>query len=131
GVEQFEDNSRMQNHVFQNGALLDGYRQSGEWMLSWRPEIVLQGHQPAMFTDAAFFRHVEAWPHDYEQLAREIMPLGDADIHFNLDGWGGWIWPYRIHLAEPRPFSVRVTVRNPFPESASLELHLVGPARWE
>ncbi len=121
---------RSQNHVYRNGALLDGYDVSGAWMLNWRPDIVLQGHQPAMFTDDAFFRHISAWPGDYAETHRTIMPLGEDEAHFNLDSWGGWIWPYRTLLAEAAPVKVRVTVRNPLPERATLTVELVGPVGW-
>ncbi|HWD41841.1 MAG TPA: MBL fold metallo-hydrolase [Fimbriimonas sp.] len=130
GVESFEQNRRSQNQVFRNGALLDGFAQSGKWMLDWRPEIVLQGHQPAMHTDAAFFRHIAEWPHDYAGLASEVMALRDDEPHFNLDSWAGWIWPYRIELTMPGAFTVRATVRNPFPEQAELQVRLVGPEGW-
>ena len=68
GVQTFEGNHRSQNHVFRNGALLDGYQVSGEWMLKWRPDVVLQGHQDAMWTDEAFFRHISEWTADYADL---------------------------------------------------------------
>ena len=32
----------MQNHVYRNGALLDGYALSADWLRRWRPEIVLE-----------------------------------------------------------------------------------------
>lgn len=131
GTDHFENNRRLQNHVYRNGARLDGYAESGRWMLEWRPDIVLQGHQPAMFTDDAFFRHIEAWTQDYADLHRQIMPLGEAETHFDLDSWGGWIWPYRTYLRETGPFTVTVTVRNPFPHPAALEVRLVGPTGWE
>ncbi|MDR3692354.1 MAG: MBL fold metallo-hydrolase, partial [Fimbriimonas sp.] len=130
GVESFEKNSRMQNHVYRNGALLDGYEQSGKWMLDWRPDIVLQGHQPPMFTDEHFFRHIAEWSHDYADLARDVMPLGDDETHFNLDSWGGWIWPYRIVQDSLEPFTVEVTVRNPLPYAATLAVELQGPIGW-
>ncbi len=130
GVESFAENLRSENHVYRNGALLDGYEQSGRWMLDWRPDIVIQGHQPAMFTDEHFFRHIAEWTNDYADLVRKVMPLGDDDIHFNLDSWGGWIWPYRIVQDTLAPFTVRVTVRNPFPTDADLEVRLVGPPGW-
>jgi glyoxylase-like metal-dependent hydrolase (beta-lactamase superfamily II) len=130
GVEEFARNRRMQNHVYRNGALLDGYAESGKWMLEWRPDIVLQGHQPAMHTDDAFFAHIADWTRDYADLARQIMPLGDQEAHFNLDSWGGWIWPYRTHLPAVEPVRVQVTVRNPYPRRASLEVRLVGPSGW-
>jgi glyoxylase-like metal-dependent hydrolase (beta-lactamase superfamily II) len=130
GVEEFAHNRRAQNHVYRNGALLDGYAASGKWMLDWRPEIVLQGHQPAMHTDDAFFQHIAEWTHDYADLARQVMALDDEGTHFNLDSWGGWIWPYRTHLAAVEPVTVQVTVRNPFPRAARLEVRLVGPTGW-
>lgn len=131
GVAQFENNGRAQNHVYRNGAMLDGYAVSGKWMLDWRPDIVLQGHQEAMFTDDAFFRHIAAWNEDYAELHRRIMPLGDEETHFNLDSWGGWIWPYRTHLPSIAPVTVTVTVRNPLPRQATLEVRLVGPNGWQ
>ena len=58
------------------------------------------------------------------------MPLGDAETHFDLDSWGGWIWPYRTHLPSVQPVIVSVTVRNPYPHEAALEVRLVGPKGW-
>ena len=97
-VNDFSISLRDQNHVYRNGALLDGYEESGKWMLAWRPDIVLQGHQPAFHTDEAFFRHIVAWNSDYAETHKRIMPLRDDEIHFNMDSWGGWITPYRTHL---------------------------------
>ena len=131
GKSGFENvRRRSQNHVYRNGALLDGYTQSGEWMLRWRPEIVLQGHQPAMLTDEAFFGQIAEWNEDYAKLHRQLMPLGDEEAHFDLDSWGGWIWPYRTHLSEPGPIRVKVTARNPFSRRTTLRMALVGPDRW-
>jgi hypothetical protein len=59
------------------------------------------------------------------------MPLGDNDTHFDLDSWAGWIWPYRTHVASPRPIPLNVTVRNPYPMAAELTVRLVGPAGWQ
>jgi glyoxylase-like metal-dependent hydrolase (beta-lactamase superfamily II) len=121
---------RLPNHVYRNGAFLDSFDQSGRWVLDWRPDIVLQGHQPAFFTDEHFFHHIEEWSREYKSLHQRAMPLGDSDTHFNLDSWGGWIWPYRVHLRQPAATTVRVTVRNPFPRRAKLEVRLVGPTGW-
>jgi len=129
-VSSFENNTRSQNHVYRNGALLDGYEQSGKWILDWRPDIVIQGHQPAMFTDEHFFRHIAEWTNDYAELARRVMPLEDDETHFNLDSWGGWIWPYRIVQVTLDTFIVRATVRNPLPTAAELRVQLVGPEGW-
>jgi hypothetical protein len=122
---------RMPNHVYRNGALLDSFDQSGKWVLKWRPDIVLQGHQAPFHTDADFFRHIEQWSREYRATHEGAMPLGETDTHFNVDGWGGWIWPYRVHLRKPGVATVRVTVRNPFPRKAELEVRLVGPTGWK
>lgn len=122
---------RLQNHVYRNGSLLDGYDQSGKWMLEWRPDIVIQGHRSPYFTNAEFFRQMENWAEEYKRIHQRAMVLSDNEPHFNLDSWGGWIWPYRTHLPELGPAKVRVTVRNPFPDRSELEVKLVGPAGWK
>ena len=58
------------------------------------------------------------------------MPLGDDEPHFNLDSWGGWIWPYRTTLPQPATVTVTVTVRNPLPRQALLTVKLAGPHGW-
>ncbi|HZP81848.1 MAG TPA: MBL fold metallo-hydrolase [Chthonomonadaceae bacterium] len=131
GVGDWANNPIAQNHVYRNGALLDGYRQSGDWMLAWRPDIVISGHQPPMHTDADYFRRIADWSEEYAQLHERAMALGADETHFNLDSWGGWIWPYRTHLTTPGTARVQVTVRNPFPHPAQLEVRLVGPPGWE
>jgi glyoxylase-like metal-dependent hydrolase (beta-lactamase superfamily II) len=120
-----------QNHVYRNGALKDGYKLSGDWLQQWRPDIILSGHQPPMYTNDEFFALIERWSHEYTAIHEQIMPLGDADTHFNLDSWGGWVWPYRTHLATPAPITVTATVRNPLPNAARLDVRLVGPQGWE
>ncbi len=127
----FAQNQRGQNHVYRNGALLDGYDQSGQWMLDWRPDIVIQGHQQPFHTASAFFDHIAEWSKEYKETHQRARVLGEDETHFNMDSWGGWIWPYRTHLPQPGPARVRVTVRNPFPRRATLEIKLVGPTGWE
>lgn len=131
GVGDWAENVIAQNHVYRNGALLDGYRQSGDWLREWRPDIVLTGHQAAMFTDDSFFELIGKWSEEYAELHQQAMVLGDDETHFNLDSWGGWITPYRTHLKEPGAARVTVTVRNPFPHAAELTVKLVGLPDWE
>jgi glyoxylase-like metal-dependent hydrolase (beta-lactamase superfamily II) len=126
----FALNPISQNHVYRNGALLDSYDQSERWLLDWRPDIVVQGHQAPYFTDPDFFRCIQEWSGEYRRIHEQAMPLGEEQTHFNLDSWGGWIWPYRVHLREPSTATVQVTVRNPFPHRAKMEVRLVGPRGW-
>jgi len=126
----WDDKTISQNHVYRNGALLDGYALSADWLTAWRPDIVLSGHQQAFHTNADFFRIVKDWAGEYAELHKRAMALGDDEAHFNLDSWGGWIWPYRSTLKVPGPATVKVTVRNPLPHKATLDVRLVGPTGW-
>jgi len=127
----YENNLVMRNYVFRNGALIDGYERSGRWMLEYRPDIVIQGHQPAMITDGHFFARIEDFSKEYREMHEAAMPLGADETHFNLDGWGGWIWPYHTRQKSSGPATVRVTVRNPLPRAATLQVRLVGPKGWK
>lgn len=130
-LRQWAGNKRvMPNHVYRNGALLDGYDLSAEWLRAWQPEIILSGHQHPFHTDAHFFKLVDEWAREYRESHAQAMPLGNDEAHFNLDSWGGWIWPYRTTLPHPAPATVTVTVRNPLPREADLHVQLVGPAGW-
>lgn len=129
-LTEWSDKRPMQNHVYRNGALLDGYALSGKWMREWRPDIVLSGHQAPFHTNDDFFALLDRWTTEYESMHKHVMPLGESDAHFNVDGWGGWIWPYRTQIAAPTPVTVTVTVRNPLPRAADLQVRLVGPRGW-
>jgi len=63
-------------------------------------------------------------------MHRCTMPLDDDQVHFNIDSWGGWIWPYRNVVPESSETTVSVHLRNPYPHAAVLEVRLVGPSGW-
>ena len=129
-ITRWDDKVIFQNHVYRNGAMLDGYTQSGDWLLAWRPDIVISGHQKAMITNPQFFDLVAQWSHEYQDIHRRVMPLADDETHFNLDSWGGWIWPYRVTVPQPATITVTVTVRNPLPRQANLTVEIIGPHGW-
>lgn len=116
--------------VYRNGAYLDSYAESAAWLHEWRPDVILSGHQPAMEVDEEFHRRLDERSADHVELHRRAMPLGDDEPHFGVDAWGGWIVPYRTHLASPGEFTVTATVRNPLPRTATLDVRLVGPFGW-
>ncbi len=119
------------NHVYRNGAFVDSFARSAEWLRRWHPDVVLSGHQPATWTNDAFFDRIDEWTEAYEQMHRESMVLGEDEIHFGPDSWGGWIRPYRSFVPKPGLVMVTATVRNPLPTDALLEVKLVGPTGWE
>ena len=112
-------------YVYRNGALMDGLQQSAEWLLGFRPDVILSGHCSPQFTDEAFFEEIRKCADDYRQLHAALIPLGDAETHFDLDSMAGWIWPYRTHLKRPGMARLRIHARNPLGKSAKLELRLV------
>src|SRR2546428_24207 len=77
------------NHVYRNGAFVDSFARSAEWLRRWRPDVLLSGHQPAMWTNDGFFDRIDEWTEVYEQMHRESMVLGEDEIHFGLDSCDG------------------------------------------
>ncbi len=119
-----------QNHVYRNGAFLDSYRDSAAVLREWRPDVLISGHRAPVYTDEAFFAFIDAFGETFADIHRDAMVLGDDEAHFGLDSWGGWIWPYRIHVGEGEVATVKVTARNPLRAAATLTVRLVGPEGW-
>jgi glyoxylase-like metal-dependent hydrolase (beta-lactamase superfamily II) len=120
-----------QNHVYRNGASTESYKKTAALMKSWRPNIILTGHRWPYHTSEAFFERLDEVGDQFKQMHQSVMVLGEDEIHFGLDSWGGWIWPYRFHLNQGEAATARVTVRNPVPEEAALTVRLVGPEGWQ
>jgi len=118
------------NHVYRGGTFLDSFARSAAWMRAWRPDVVVSGHWPAATTDPSFFDLLDEQAARYAEVHRRAMPLGADEAHLDVDSWGGWLWPYRVHVAEGEPARVRATIRNPSPGSARIEVRLVGPPGW-
>jgi hypothetical protein len=119
------------NHVYRNGAFLGSFAESARWLRDWRPQVVLSGHQPPIWTDDSFFVRVDEFARAYADDHLGSMVLGEREVHFGVDSWGGWIRPYRTFAAVIAPVTVQATVRNPFPHDATLDVRLVGPTGWQ
>nr|QXO96910.1 carbamate hydrolase [Agrobacterium sp.] len=115
-------------YCYRSGQSESGYRRSEDWLLTVRPDIILNGHQQAILTNDLVFQRTREMTTRFEEIHRELMPLDEEDEHFGFDSTGAWIEPYRLYLSEPGRTSIRVRVRNPLPRSASLQLRLLGPA---
>ncbi len=126
-----ESNPIIHSFVYRNGALLDGFEQSARWLARWKPDIFIGGHISPTANDDQLQAMADGWAREVRESHEQAMPLAENESHFNMDSWCGWIWPYRLHLAEPGPASVRVTVRNPLPREAMLAVRLVGPTGWQ
>jgi glyoxylase-like metal-dependent hydrolase (beta-lactamase superfamily II) len=117
-------------YVYSNGAFLDSYRRSAEWLAAFRPDIVVSGHGPPVHTDAAYFEHLAEYGERYEATHRQVMALDDEVEHFDLAARPGWVWPYRVHIPAAEEIAFEVTVRNPLPDEAPLVLTMSGPEGW-
>ena len=126
GKDDWSTSEVAQNHVYQNGAFLESYRESAQMLSAWHPDIIISGHQLPMFTDAAFFERIKAWGEEFAELHQTVSAVGTDEAHFGIDGWGGWIWPYRSHVGEGEAVKVTVTVRNPFNSTETA----AGAAVW-
>jgi glyoxylase-like metal-dependent hydrolase (beta-lactamase superfamily II) len=117
------------DHAFSyhQGTRLKGFRASAEWLLALRPDYILNGHQPAIATNDLVFLRVREWLEYFDEIHRRVMPVGDEDVHFDIDSRGGQLRPYRRLLREPGMVSFSATVRNPLPRKARLGVRLVGP----
>jgi glyoxylase-like metal-dependent hydrolase (beta-lactamase superfamily II) len=117
-------------YVYANGLFFDAYRRSAEWIASFGPDVVLSGHWAPLETDAAYFERLFDYADRFEQRHHDLVAIGDDEAHFGLDAMAGWIWPYHVDLERPGEAELEVTVRNPLPEPAELELALVVPDGW-
>ena len=118
----------MQNHVYRNGAFtrqLSRERRAAAQMAAGHRDLRPSARRctRTSLLPPARLPGARSSP----RLHRAAMVLGDDEAHFGLDGWGGWIWPYRIHVAEGETVRVTVTVRNPMPERRGSRSVSVGP----
>lgn len=121
----------LHNHVYSNGAMLDGMAMTEKWLAQWKPDILLTGHAPPIEMNELRFASIKDAANEYVTMHRLVMPIGDEDTHFNLDSYAGWLWPYRTHQpGEAEPVALQATVRNPLPTHAAVQLKLIGPDGW-
>jgi len=121
----------MHNHVYRNGAFLDSFTESNRLMLRIKPDLILPGHGNAYRTNQAFYNKLLEYERDFVELHQRLMPLGEADVHFNVDSRAGWIEPYRTFKHEACQLKFRAVIRNPYNETKELSAKLVGPKGWE
>lgn len=119
------------NHVYRNGAVIGSFRDSHELLASLNPTIILPGHGDAYRVPSGLLKSTAEYRDEYERLHRVLMPIGDDDIHFDVDSRAGRLVPYRTAVPEARPIVYRAHVRNPYPDSAELTLRIAGPKGWQ
>jgi glyoxylase-like metal-dependent hydrolase (beta-lactamase superfamily II) len=112
---------------YHQGASLKGFQPCAQWLLALRPDYILNGHQTAIRTSDLVFQRLQEWLDYFDETHRRVMPVGDADVHFDISSQGGQLRPYRQFLTGPGELRFSATVCNPLPEGARLEARLVGP----
>ena len=131
GVNDFTRTSAMHNHVYRNGALSESFHASNAVLRRVKPDIILPGHNSAYRTNADFYRLLDVYADDYRTLHADIMPLGAADAHFDVDSRMAWLIPYRVCLDTANTLKYQAVVRNPLPTEATVTARLSAPAGWE
>ena len=124
--EHPESSPSTHNYVYRNGAFLDSFGESAEVMRSIQPQLILPGHWRVLRVGARFVEQITEYAKLYSQIHRRLMPLGDDDVHFEVDSGAGWLEPYRMIVSTGgRSLSFTATIRNPFnrPVAARLRLH--------
>ena len=121
----------MHNHVYRNGAMLESFDESTALMKNIEPEIVLPGHGPAYRVTDEFFPRIDEYTEAYGKIHRDLMPLMENDVHFEVDSRAAWIEPYRVQLDSARPIEFTVHVRNPYPHSEKFTLRAIIPKEWK
>lgn len=120
----------MHNHVYRNGASLDSFEQSTAVIREIRPDIILPGHGEAYRVPDELYSHIGRYTEDYRRIHTDLMPLGEDDVHFDVDSRAAWIEPYRTILDRAEAFTIHVHVRNPYPEQSILRVIPVVPEGW-
>jgi glyoxylase-like metal-dependent hydrolase (beta-lactamase superfamily II) len=120
----------MHNHVYRNGAVLSSFAESTALMKRICPDIILPGHGAAYEVPEELYDRITTYTEDYERIHSDLMPLGEEQVHFNVDSRAAWIEPYRVRLDESGPIDLIVHIRNPYPRRTTLTVAPVLPGDW-
>ncbi|HND62005.1 MAG TPA: MBL fold metallo-hydrolase [Opitutaceae bacterium] len=112
------------NHVYRNGLALGGYVDFIRRLRAFGPELILSGHFEPYRPDDALWARLETVAPEFDRLHREIMPLGENEIHFGPEGQAAKLVPHLLRLATGRATTLRGWVLNPFGRNARAEVRL-------
>ena len=96
-----------------------------------RPELILPGHGKAYRSSDELFRRIEEYERTYRELHTRLMPLGEDDVHFDVDSRAAFLVPYRVHAERARTLRFRATLRNPYNRDAVASVRLVSGDGWD
>ncbi len=119
------------NHVYLNGPRLGDYLRFVTLIEEFRPSLVLSGHAEPQRPDAKWYQKLKEGAGRWDDLHRTLMPLGESDAHSGVASTIATLRPYRTLLSKVQPFTVEAFVTNPLNTTATIELRLVGPSRWQ
>ena len=122
------EGGRFLNYVYHNGFEPSDYRQSADLYRSLAPDLVLMGHFLPTRVEPDLFDHLDAQGEAVDRLHAALLP--EAARGLGPDGFAASIQPYQVETRVGETVPVRVTVRNPHPAPASLDLQLVAPDQW-
>jgi hypothetical protein len=72
------DHPLTHSFVYRNGALLDGYEQSEDWLSRWQSNILIGGHIKPTPIDDQFLAMADDWAREYRERHQQAMPLSET-----------------------------------------------------
>ncbi len=122
------EGSRFLNYVYHNGFEPSDYRHSAALYRRLAPDLVLMGHFPPSRVEPDLFDHLDAQGAAVERLHAALLP--DAAQALGPEGFAATVQPYQVETRVGETVPLRVTVHNPRPAPAALDLQLAAPASW-
>jgi glyoxylase-like metal-dependent hydrolase (beta-lactamase superfamily II) len=116
------------NYVYHNEFAIDDYRASAALYRRLDPELILTGHWAPLWVQPGYFDLLDERGETLARLHRELLP--EQALGFGAEGFCARIQPYQAAARVGQPLDLSVTVRNPVPVVALVEIRLVTPSRW-
>ena len=122
------EGGRFLNYVYHNGFAPSDYRQSAALYRRLAPDVILMGHTLPTPVQPDLFDTLEAQGEAVERLHAALLP--DAAAGLGPDGFAATIQPYQVTTPLGETVRLGVTVRNPRPAPAAVDLALSVPHEW-
>jgi glyoxylase-like metal-dependent hydrolase (beta-lactamase superfamily II) len=128
GDQHQGDDGTGYNYVYHNEFEIDDYGASAALYRRLDPELILTGHWAPLWVQPGYFDTLEEQGETLARLHRELLP--EAVLGFGAEGYAARIRPYQATVPAGEPLDLYVTVKNPAPAGAQVELKLVTPNGW-
>lgn len=88
----------------------EGYLQAANYLLELDPDIVMGSHSYVMPEPRGFIERYHRWATEIIDIYRDLLP--GTHYEYRFDPYWVSAYPYRVELADDKPRTVEITVRN-------------------